>query len=687
MPLPRVADRLAAARRGRFVGRQAELALFRSALLADTPPFVVLHVFGPGGVGKTTLLQEFARLAGECGHPCIRIDARNLAAAPQAFLHALREALGQERGDHAPHDLPADLVLLIDTYETIGALDSWLRETFLPQLSARSLVAIAGRNQPAPAWRTDLDWAELTRIVALRNLRPEESQAFLAGRGIADARHAEALAFTHGHPLALSLVVDVLAQDQGLEPFDPQAEPDVLRALLERFASDVPSAIHRQALDVAVLAWATTEGLLNQVLGDAHGHACFEWLRGLSFVEHGPYGVFPHDLVREVLDADLRWRNPEGYRDLHERIADDLHRRFVQSAGIDQQLLRLQIMYINRQHPGMKTFFDWQAIGSAYAEPAAPEDAEVILAMVLALEGAQSAQIARHWLRRQPAAFLVFRDLDGNLFGFMAHLALHEATLDDSAADPALPAVLGYAERYGTVHPGQQVVLLRFWMGRETYQAVSPALNLTAMAVTSYWLTHRQLAWNFLAMSDPDFMQPHFASINMQRAPEADFEVGGRRYGIFAHDWRVEPASAWRRNILRPSASVAPPQPEPALLVLSEPEFAEATRQALRDYLRPDLLPGNPLARSRAVREFSSKEASPVRLQALLRAAVDTLAAHPRDQKLYRALWHTYFEPAPTQEQAAEQLGLPFSTYRRHLTSGIQRVVAWLWQRELSGQV
>ena len=73
-------------------------------------------------------------------------------------------------------------------------------------------MVIAGRNPPAPAWRTDVDWADLTRIVELRNLRPEESQTYLATRGIPDEQHAAALAFTHGHPLALALVAEVLAQ-------------------------------------------------------------------------------------------------------------------------------------------------------------------------------------------------------------------------------------------------------------------------------------------------------------------------------------------------------------------------------------------------------------------------------------------------------------------------------------------
>ena len=45
----------------------------------------------------------------------------------------------------------------------------------------------------------------------------------------------------------------------------------------------------------------------------------------------------------------------------------------------------------------------------------------------------------------------------------------------------------------------------------------------------------------------------------------------------------------------------------------------------------------------------------------------------------------TYLEPAATQELAAERLGLPFSSYRRHLTTGIARVTAALWNRELHG--
>src|SRR5262249_47315488 len=131
-------------------------------------------------------------------------------------------------------------VLLIDTYESLAPLDTWLRESFLPQLPARGLVVLAGRNKPEAAWRTDPEWVDLTRIVTLGNLRPEESRTYLAARGIPEGQHAEVLSFTHGHPLALALVADALGRGDRLAPFDPQSEPDVVRILLERMVRDVP---------------------------------------------------------------------------------------------------------------------------------------------------------------------------------------------------------------------------------------------------------------------------------------------------------------------------------------------------------------------------------------------------------------------------------------------------------------
>src|SRR5690606_32926982 len=99
-------------------------------------------------------------------------------------------------------------VLLLDTYEMLAPLDSWLRDTFLPQLPESCLVVIAGRNQPSSGWRTVPGWRDLVRIISLRNLHPDESRLYLNTRGLPEDQHPSVLAFTHGHPLALALVAD-----------------------------------------------------------------------------------------------------------------------------------------------------------------------------------------------------------------------------------------------------------------------------------------------------------------------------------------------------------------------------------------------------------------------------------------------------------------------------------------------
>ena len=152
-------------------------------------------------------------------------------------------------------------------------------------------------------------------MVSLRNLGPDDARAFLRAAGVADDLHDEAIGVTHGHPLALSLLLDVLSQrrEGSAAPLGLDAVPDVVERLLTCFAAEVPSPRHRLALEVAAHAGVATQGLLRGAIGEAEGEELFAWLRGLSFVEVGPRGLVVHDLAREALDADLRWRDRAAY--------------------------------------------------------------------------------------------------------------------------------------------------------------------------------------------------------------------------------------------------------------------------------------------------------------------------------------------------------------------------------------
>jgi hypothetical protein len=310
--------------------------------------------------------------------------------------------------------------------------------------------------------------------------------------------------------------------------------------------------------------------------------------------------------------------------------------------------------------------------------------------MVRANEGEESARLAAHWLARQPQGVTVWRAADGHIAGFLVTVALHQTEDTDRVTDPAIQAARNYLDRHVQLRTAEASLHFRFWMAEETYQSVSSVQSLIFLAVVKYYLTTPRLAFTFFSCASPDFWAPMLGYANLTRLPEADFSVGGRRFGVYGHDWRAESPARWLSILADKEVGIpveSKPAPAEPVIVLSAPEFSGAVRQALHDFTRPNLLASNPLLRSRLVTERVDTDAKPgdpvEALRLLLKETASKLQSNPRDEKLYRALEHTYFHPAPTQEIAAEQLDLPFSTYRRHLTAGIQRLTEMLWQQEI----
>lgn len=685
-------ERLRAARHARFVGRSVEKALFSQALAAPELPFAILHVFGPGGIGKTTLLQEFAMLCEQAGVPSVYLDARSIDATPESFSDALSRMLGTTPSQ----DISAVIaersryVILIDTYETLSGLDGWLRESFLPALPGSTLVVLAGREPLNPTWHSDPGWQSLTRSIALRNLEPEESKRYLARRAIPAEQHQAVLSFTYGHPLALSLVADVFAQRHDIK-FQPEQVPDVVQTLLGQFVQKVPGPAHRAALEICALIRMTTESLLAEMLQIEDAHELFNWLHSLSFMDTGSEGLFPHDLAREALLADLRWRNPEWYGELHRRARRYYIARLQGSAGPMQQRLLFDLIFLHRDNVIVRPLFEWQMAGQLSVGSLQPGDLRVLVEMVAKWEGSAAARLASYWLSRQPDGVLVIRDDKRQPAGFIMMLALHQTTREDSEVDPAVQAALAFLHNQSPLRQGEAATLFRFWMGRDTYQAVSPIQSLIFINIVRHYLTTPGLAYTLLPCAEPEFWRGGFAYADLTRLPQADFTLGERRYGVYGHDWRAMPPSRWldllgEREVGMTSENNAP-SPIEQIIVLSETEFAHAVQAALRDYARPDLLRGSPLLRSRLVLEKAGTGANEAErinaLRALLRDTADALQQSPRDTKFYRPLYHTYLQPAPTQEQAAELLDLPFSSFRRHLKSGIARVTEILWSQEI----
>jgi hypothetical protein len=305
-----LALRLQTARQRAFVGREREMEMFRSALDDAERPFTLLFVTGAGGVGKSSLLRRFAHEAVEAGRTVVELDGHSAACTTAAFEADARRALTRER-----------TVLIVDGFEEYQPLESWLREDFLPRLSLGSIVVFAGRVRPAQDWQSDPAWHEILRVLELGALSRADAARLLAVRAAPVARREALLAFAEGNPLALTLAADAVKRDVAVAgEWSPTQE--LIGALVPQLIGDTPSPAHRRALDVCALLQTTNEELLRAVLQDPDidTSAIFGWLRELPFMESGPRGIRPHDVVRHVLDADLRWRDPERHQQLRARI-------------------------------------------------------------------------------------------------------------------------------------------------------------------------------------------------------------------------------------------------------------------------------------------------------------------------------------------------------------------------------
>ncbi|MFF3248713.1 ATP-binding protein [Streptomyces sp. NPDC002870] len=572
-------------------------------------------------------------------------------------------------------------MLLVDTFERCQGLEGWLCERFLLGLPVGSVVVIAGRRAPDARWTSDPGWADLLRVTSLRNLPPDDATRLLDARGLAPGAHQAVLSFTGGNPLALTLAAAVAVREGGAKP-GWQPSHDVIATLLATLLDDIPSAVHRRALEICAHTHVTSETLLRALMG-TKAPELFAWLREQPFIESTGAGLFPHDVVREALEADLRWRDPEGFADMHRTVHQYLVERV--RAVSEAQLLPASsaLIYLYRREASAN-FHKWREGGHVKDEPYEAADRGRVLELAETAEGEASAEICGFWLDRQPEAFRVYRSTQtGEIVAFFAWLRLREPLGTD--IDPIVAAAWAHARSTAPLRPGEHMALARFHVHPPLYQRTSAPMDLMHWRGLGEIFRGDRLAWTFVVKRDDghwDKYMRHFAMPPGDRRPR----IGEHTYTLFSHDWRAQPVGPWleeRSNTILSRASGTRTSPRPGkheeLVVLSRPEFDTAVRDALRTLRQPDVLADNPLNRSRVVTD------SETTLPELLASAVDLLQEGRSGDKHHRALTATYLAGAPTQEVAAERLGLPFSTYRRHLTSGVDRLTDLLWRSELKG--
>ena len=260
------------ARRLGFVGRATELAAFVAALDGSAPARV-LFVHGPGGIGKSTLLDEMRRRAVARGRPVVSLDGRDVAGLDPRGRGGRRDGGRRSRPGVARRLLRAahparPLVPAANCCRRCprGRSPCW------PDGSRR-----ARRGRPTRAGDGSCAAASSPRW------KPPRARTWWAGSAPPSAACARLAELGRGHPLALVLLAEAAAQ--GRAPGRLDDLPDLVAALCHVLVRDVPDAAHRIGLATCAHAYRTTEDLLAETVGE-RAPEVWTWLASRPFVRH-----------------------------------------------------------------------------------------------------------------------------------------------------------------------------------------------------------------------------------------------------------------------------------------------------------------------------------------------------------------------------------------------------------------
>ncbi|GAB7058096.1 MULTISPECIES: LuxR C-terminal-related transcriptional regulator [unclassified Paenibacillus] len=330
-----------------FLGRQQELAVFRE-VLGTTIEATIINVYGTGGIGKSSLLNAFQRHCSQAGYYDIVIEGHSSIQTPASFCSHILQMIGGvsvQAAEHANDVVDTciqqlnrlndkqPVVLLIDAYECMESIDSWLREHFLVRLPKRLITVIAGRYPLSEAWYLSPEWRKRLLSLPLSELNFTAVRQFCHMNGIHDEPSIIQLwNQTKGHPLMMAVAVIATSQTT-----TDTAEYGALRAhnmdflsyIVERWLREVPGQSYRTIVEAASTLRYFNQDILSHVLDREIETIDFRRLIRYSFVYKTSHGWRIHDLLRNAVIQDLSSRSPMQYEHYLIRIVSYYYERLT----------------------------------------------------------------------------------------------------------------------------------------------------------------------------------------------------------------------------------------------------------------------------------------------------------------------------------------------------------------------
>ena len=541
-----------------LVGRRRELDALAGELL-DGDRFYVAHVHGVPGIGKSSLLSAFADRARASGADVVLLDGRSVEPTQRGFEQALARALEADDHAHALGELLGQsgprLVILVDQYEVLRLLDTWLRQEFVPKLPESVRIVLAGREAPVAGWMASRDVGDAVMFMVLEPLGREEAIELLRQQGVSESSAAEVAVIAHGHPLALKLAAASVAERPHLAPRDVAGQR-VLEELTRLYLADVRDPTTLTVLEAASVIRRTTSSLIAGLVDDVAPHEAIERLRTLPFVEVGPDGLIIHEAIQAQVSGYLRASDPVRHRQLR-RAAWHVLRGEVRSAGPEQLWRYTADMLYLIENPVVREAFFPSGAQPLAVEPAKASDLPSIELISRRHDGEAGWRLMEAWWRTQPGAFSVVRDRDGSVRGF--HCLLEQSLLMPPRVDD--PVVNGWWQQVqGNPPPhGQTILGYRRWLDIEYGEAPCSTQAASWLDVKrTYMVLRPHLRRMFTVVEDPEPYLQVVLKLGFRPFDEGGASVGERHYTSVALDFGPDSVDGWLAALVADELGLAP---------------------------------------------------------------------------------------------------------------------------------
>lgn len=547
-----VLGELVAEQAGRsFVGRQQEFS-FLLEMLSDFGPAVV-YLHGIAGIGKSRLISAFAEQVHGRNATLTILDCRAVEPTEYGFLRALGARFGRnftsvEDVARTLGSIGSRLVLALDHFEVLRLLDSWLRQSFIPQLPSRVRLILADREPPAPAWAAAPGWQGLFRSIELDALSTQDAALLLGYFGISESQATRINRVAQGHPLALTLAASSLAKREGAA-FEDLAIHRVIHELTQLYLAEVADPVSRRALEAACVLRRVTISLLRAILPDSAPQDVFPRLRSLPFVHIDLDGLHIHDSVKQVVAASLRATDPSKYRDYRRAAWSQLRTELATAPVADLWRYTADMLYL-LENPAIRDAF-FPSGAQAYAvEPARAEDRDAIFEICRIHEGAQAVRCLREWWEAAADKFAVARDRTGKIVGFYC---LCESESVPASIPPHDPVVSNWIEHLSQapLPPNETALFLRRWLSEaegENPSAIQAACWLDIKR--TYLALRPRLRRVYLVLEEMTPYATVAQKLGFALVPQASANLDGRTYSSVMLDFGASSVDGWLARLV-----------------------------------------------------------------------------------------------------------------------------------------